>query len=381
MKIRKIPVNRPQITQADKDAVIASLEETFVSGEAPPVKTFEENFSSYLGCAGAVAVSSGTTAIDLAVEMLDLKPGDTCIVPTFTIISTVSNLLRKKVNLILVDSNPDTWSVDVNQLAALVDESTKLIVPVHIYGLPVDMDPITTIAKEYDAFILEDAAEALGVEYKGKKCGSLGDASIFSLYANKLITAGEGGLICSNDLNYLDRVRYFKNLCFNNKERFVHTDLGWNYRFPSLSAALANSQLQRIEQIKKIKQNMAKLYIELLQDHPWLTFMSNEVDYSQNQFWVFPIVLKENCPFTVRELQEKLLERGIETRRFFYPIHLQPLPEKGNISIPFGGQVAEKLWRNGMYLPSGVGLELEEIEIVCKSLWELVGDSKGVTNF
>ena len=381
MNVRKIPVNRPQITQADKNAVIASLEETFISGEAPPVKIFEENFSSYLGCAGAVAVSSGTTAIDLAVEMLDLKPGDTCIVPTFTIISTVSNLLRKKVNLILVDSDPVTWSVDVNQLAALVDESTKLIVPVHIYGLPVDMDPITTIAKENDAFVLEDAAEALGVEYNGKKCGSLGDASIFSLYANKLITAGEGGVICSNNLDYLDKVRYFKNLCFNNRERFVHTDLGWNYRFPSLSAALGNSQLQRIEQIKKIKLNMAALYTELLQGHPWLTFMPKEVEYSQNQFWVFPILLNEECPFTVRDLQEKLLERGIETRRFFYPIHLQPLLKKGSVSIPFGGQVAEKLWRNGMYLPSGVGIEEEEIEIVCKSLWELVGGHKGITNF
>ena len=381
MNVRKIPVNRPQITQADKDAVIASLEETFISGEAPPVKTFEENFSNYLGCAGAVAVSSGTTAIDLAVEVLDLQPGDTCIVPTFTIISTVSNLIRKKVNLVLVDSDPNTWSVDVNQLNSLVDERTKLIVPVHIYGLPVDMDPVIEIAKENDVFILEDAAEALGVEYKGKKCGSIGDASIFSLYANKLITAGEGGVICSNDLDYLDKVRYFKNLCFNKQERFVHRDLGWNYRFPSLSAALANSQLQRIEQIKRIKLSMAALYTELLQEHPWITFMPKEVDYSQNQFWVFPIVLNEICPFTVRELQENLLRRGIETRRFFYPIHLQPLLDKGNISIPFGGQVAEKLWRNGIYLPSGVGIEAEEIEIVCKSLWELVGGPKSVTNF
>jgi perosamine synthetase len=157
--------------------------------------------------------------------------------------------------------------------------------------------------------------------------------------------------------------------------------LGWTYRFPSLSAALANSQLQRIEQLKKIKLNMSIQYTEMLQDHPWLTFMPKEVDYSQNQFWVFPIVLNEDCPFTVRELQEKLLEDGIETRRFFYPIHLQPLLKTGNVSIPFGGQVAEKLWRNGLYLPSGVGIEAEEIEIVCKSLWALARDLKGITNF
>jgi perosamine synthetase len=370
--VRKIPVNRPKITEADIDAVRNSLENTFISGEAPPVKQFEENFSSYIGCAGTVAVSSGTTAIDLAVEMLDLQPGDTCIVPTFTIISTVSNLIRKKVKLILVDSDPVSWSVNVSQLISLVDERTKLIVPVHIYGLSADMDPIIDIASKYDTFVLEDAAEAIGVEYRGKKCGSMGSASIFSLYANKLITAGEGGLICSNDLDYLDKVRYFRNLCFNNRERFVHKHLGWNYRFPSLSAALADSQLKRIEEIKRIKLNIAALYIERLQDHPWITLMAKDIECSKNQYWVFPIVLNRECPFTVKELQEKLLMLGIETRRFFYPIHLQPFIKNEDISIPYGGQVAEDLWRNGIYLPSGVGIEEEEIEIVCKSLWELV---------
>jgi|688.fasta_scaffold213354_2 perosamine synthetase len=381
MIVKRIPVNRPRITQADKDAVMGALDETFISGDSPPIKTFEENFSKYLGCAGSVSVSSGTTALDLAIEMLNLKPGDTCIVPTFTIISTVSNLLRKKVNLILVDSDPITWSIDVTQAVSLVDEKTKLILPVHIYGLSADMDPIVSIAEKNNVFVLEDAAEALGVEYNGTKCGSIGDASVFSLYANKLITSGEGGLICSDNLEYLERVRYFRNLCFDNKERFVHTDLGWNHRFPALSAALANSQLLRIDKLKESKLNIAKRYISLLEGHPWFSLMAQHTDYSQNQFWIFPILLTKNCPYTVKELQSKLTESGIETRRFFYPIHLQPLTNMEHVSIPFGGDVAENLWRNGMYLPSGLGIEEEEIEIVSNTLWGLVQNSKRFQSF
>jgi perosamine synthetase len=322
------------------------------------------------GVSESIAVSTGSAAIDLVVEALEIKPGDHCIVPNFTIISTVANLLRKGAKVHLIDADPETWSIDANATADAIKAKTKLVLPVHIYGLPADMDPILKAARNYNAFVLEDAAEALGVNYKGKPCGSLGDAAVFSFYANKIVTGGEGGAITTNNEELATKLRSLRSLA-HTSERFIHQELGWNSRISGLSAALVKSQLKRLESLVIKKKSIAHRYRTGLNEHPWLTFMPNQVSYSSNAFWVFPILLNSGTPFDAKQFQLKLRENGTETRRFFCPIHLQPLISKFNVELKSDYKISNQLWNRGLYLPSGLGNTVEEIDKVIVLIWRL----------
>ena len=365
-----IPVNRPLIDSTDIDAVTLALTQTYISGETPPVAEMEAALSLATGASESIAVSTGTTAIDLIIEALDIKPGDHCIVPNFTIISSVSNLFRKGATVELIDADPVTWSMDANAAAAAMKPSTKMVLPVHIYGLPVDMDPILSKANQTGSFVLEDSAEALGVMYKGKPCGSIGDAAVFSFYANKIVTGGEGGAITTSDEGLAKKLRSLRNLA-HSKERFVHERLGWNARISGLSAALISSQLKRLDKLILRKHDIANLYLEGLKGHPWLTFMPKEMPYSTNAYWVFPILLNSSSPYNAEALQIKLKSLGVESRRFFCPIHLQPLRADFELVFASNNSVSENLWRFGLYLPSGLGNTRQEIEQVIETLWKI----------
>ena len=367
-----IPVNRPLISGEDISAVTEALKNTWVSGDTPPIVTLENTLKEILGVSDVIAVSSGTTAIDLAVEALDIQPGDECVVPTFTIMSSISNLLRHGAKLTVVDSDPVTWSINADLAAEAVTSKTKLVVPVHIYGLPVDMDPIMKKVAVTQTFVLEDAAEALGVNYNGRHCGAIGDAGIFSFYANKIVTGGEGGAVSTNDAAFAERVRYFRNLCFNPKQRFVHEDLGWNARLSGLPATLISSQLQRLDDLIEKKIAIAKRYLSGLAGHPWLDFHPASTASSENTYWVFGVVLNDDSPFDAEELQIELRALGVDTRRFFCPVHLQPLARKYPIHAFGAMPVAEKLWSRGIYLPSGLGNTTEEFEAVIDAMWRVV---------
>ena len=363
-----IPVNRPLIHSSDIESVTRALSDTFISGETPPVTEMEAALSKATGTSHSIAVSTGTTAIDLVIESLNIKPVDHCVVPNFTIISTVSNLLRKGADVEFIDADPETWSMDASAAATAIRPDTKLVLPVHIYGLPVDMDPIIAAVNGTDAFILEDAAEALGVKYKGNPCGSLGNAAIFSFYANKIVTGGEGGAITTSNENLASNLRSLRNLAFTD-ERFVHENLGWNARISGLSAALINSQLKRLETLIVKKQSIASKYIEGLRGHPWLTFMPEETPHSKNAFWVFPILLNSDSPFNAKSLQIKLKSLGVDTRRFFCPMHLQPVVKNRHTINDMNYPVSSNLWEKGIYLPSGLGNSDEEIGFVIDTLW------------
>jgi perosamine synthetase len=366
-----IPVNRPLISGDDRLAVIDSLTAGEISGQSEPVSNLEKSLGKFLDVKYVSVVSSGTSALDLAIESLKLDPGDECVVPTFTIISTISNLIRKKVKIIFVDADSHTFNMDANKAVEAITSNTKLVIPVHIYGLPVDLDPILDRTSEVGAFVLEDSAEALGLKYKGKYCGSIGNASIFSFYANKIVTGGEGGAIASNDKDFIDKVNYYKNLCFEPKNRFVHNEFGWNARLNGLSASLINSQLSRIEILREMKIHMANEYLEGLKGHPWLGFMPRNLEYSQNMYWVFPILIKNGAPYNASSLQKKLFEQGVETRRFFCPLHLQPALRNYPFISLGGLETSELIWEMGLYLPSGLGNTTDEIHQVIEIIWNL----------
>ena len=366
-----IPVNRPLILNEDITAVVASLSQTYISGDTSVIQSTENAISSAIGVNETILVNSGTTAIDLVIEFLEIQPEDEIVVPTFTIISTVSSILRRGGKLKLVDSDPATWCLDATKTAEMFSERTKAVIPVHIYGLNADMDPIITAAQRHDILILEDAAEAFGSEYKGRKCGSLGDASVFSFYANKVVTGGEGGAICTNNQSLAKFSRSARNLNHQPGLRFVHNSLGYNYRMPSLSASLINSQISRLPELVDAKKNLGRQYLGYLKGHPWLEFAPERNENSENSYWVFGVLLNDECPYNADQLQTLLLELGIETRRFFCPIHLQPIFKKLNPEYSEKFPVAERLWERGIYLPSGLGNTTNEIEQVCKALWDL----------
>lgn len=374
-----IPVSRPRISERNVFDVSHALQNAQISGHSPGVVDLERAFAEHLGVSEAIAVSSGTTAIDLTIEALDIQPGDECIVPAFTIISTVNAIARRGARIQLVDAESNSWCMDVDNIRSVISQYTKLVMPVHIYGLPVDMEPILTLQKSYGYTILEDSAEALGVSYYGKKCGALGDISIFSLYANKLITAGEGGIVATSDVVIADKLRGLRNLNFSKSERFVNYELGYAARLNNLGATLALSQLREIEELLVIKSALAKRYLEGLDGHPWFEFQATSTNYSENKYWVFGIVLKSIAPYSAKAFQALLLSRGIESRRFFCPLHLQPLAHKFDFALdPRGMKNSELLWERGVYLPFGTGILVDEVDEVVRVLWELLTKTKQV---
>jgi perosamine synthetase len=367
-----IPVNRPLIDDADMSAVTRSLKETYVSGEAPSVSEFEGKFAERIGSKHAVAVSSGTTAIDLCINALEINSHSHVVAPTFTIISTVSEALRREATIELIDADPITWSMNATFAAETIDAKTSMVIPVHIYGLPTDMDKILKKATLHGTFVLEDAAEALGVRYNDQYCGSLGNAGVFSFYANKIITTGEGGMICTDDAKLATELRSSRSLSFLPGRRFESSKLGYNARLNGLSAALGNSQLKRLDDLISRKQRIAKLYREGLKDHPWFSFQPSKAMGSENVYWVVGILMNDASPYDAKTLQTKLAQKGVDTRRFFCPIHLQPLFKEHKFIVRGSMEVSENLWENGLYLPAGLGNTDQEIEQVIQILKKLV---------
>ena len=370
-----IPVSRPLVTIEDIKSVTEALQSTWISGETPITSSLEKKLSEIVGVDHTVAVSSGTAALDLAIEALEIKEGDECIVPSFTIISTISQLLRRRAKIFLVDSDPISWSINPQEIEKYLNFKTKLVLPVHIYGLAADVSKIKSICEGRETFILEDAAEALGVIHNGKKCGSIGDASIFSFYSNKIVTGGEGGAFCTNDYNLAEKVRSLKNLNFIPGQRFVSDKLGYNLRLGGLNSALINSQLNRLDESILRKIHLAKRYIRNLDQHPWLSFAPENYNGTMNTFWIFPVLLNENSPLNAHEMQIALENKGVQTRRFFCPMHLQPLSKRYGLVFEGNLPVATHLWKRGIYLPSGLGISEAEIDTVCEKIWEITYES------
>lgn len=366
-----IPVNEPLLTGNEKKYLADCIDSGWISSEGPFVKAFEEKFSREVSRDFGVAVSSGSAALDIAVRALGLGPGDEVILPAFTIISCAAAIVRCGATPVVVDCEPATWNIDVAAIEGRITDRTRAIMAAHIYGHPSDMDPILSAAKKHRLFVIEDAAEAHGQTYKSGACGSFGDISTFSFYANKSITTGEGGMIVTDNPSLFERCRSLRNLCFKTEQRFVHDDIGWNYRMTNLQAALGLAQLERLDEFIRIKKRMGALYLEQLQDCPNLRLPQPETDYSENTYWVFPVVI-ERGPFAAVDVMDKLRERRIGTRPFFYPIHRQPALKKIGLFAGESHPVSERVAEKGFYLPSGLALTEDQIKSVASILKEVL---------
>jgi perosamine synthetase len=249
----------------------------------------------------------------------------------------------------------------------------KAIMVVHIYGLPVDMDPVMEVAGRYGLKIIEDAAEMHGQTYRGCPCGSFGDLSTFSFYPNKHVTTGEGGMVLTDDDRLAERCRSLRNLCFQ-KKRFVHEELGYNFRMTNLQAALGVAQLERLEEFVARKRRMGQRYAELLSRVEGLEFMPAKTDYADNIYWVYGMVLKDEVPFDAEEAMKRLGQKGIGTRPFFWPMHEQPVFRKMGLFAKECHPVTERLARRGFYIPSGLALTDEQMDEVAVAIKELMRD-------
>jgi len=367
-----IPVNTPLLDGNERKYLLECLDTGWISSEGPFIRQFEERFAAAAGRKYGIAVSNGSVALDAAVVALGLKHGDEVILPSFTIISCAAAVVRAGAVPVVVDSDPITWNMNVERLAEAITPRTKAIMVVHIYGLPVDMDPVLALAAKHGLRIIEDAAEMHGQTYRGRPCGSFGDLSTFSFYPNKHITTGEGGMIVTDDELLAEKCRSLRNLCFQANKRFVHDELGWNFRMTNLQAALGVAQLESLPRHIIRKREIGRLYAELLTGLRDVQQPLAETEYAKNIYWVYGLVLGDSHPFDANEMMRRLAEEKIGTRPFFWAMHEQPVFLKQGMFSGVKCPVASRLARRGFYVPSGLGLSNDEIGRVASALRQML---------
>lgn len=363
-----IPVNTPLLNGNEEKYLIECIRTGWISSEGPFISRFENEMADYVSRDFGIAVSNGTAALEIAVRAIGIKEGDEVIMPAFSIISPAQAIVYSGGKPIFVDADPITWCMDVSQIEAKINDRTKAILVVHIYGFPTDMEPVMAMAKKYNLKVIEDAAEMHGQTYNGAICGSFGDISTFSFYPNKHITTGEGGMIVTNDARLAERCKSLRNLCFKPEKRFVHDELGWNYRMTNLQAALGVAQLENIEKHILLKRKIGATYNALLKDIPHIELMPAETSFAKNIYWVYAILLKNSFKYDAVWIMKELGKVGIGTRPFFYPMHLQPVFNNKGWYLNEKYPIAESIAERGFYIPSGLGLQEEQQVFAAKQL-------------
>jgi perosamine synthetase len=363
--IESIPVSDLDFSGNEKKYLAECIDTGWISSEGPFIEKFEKDFCRYVGRAHGIAVSSGSAALDIAVIAAGITTGDEVIMPTFTIISPALSIIKAGAIPVLVDSEPCTYNMDVSAIESKITSKTKAIIIVHIYGLPARIDEILSLAKKYNLKVIEDAAEMHGQTYKGKKCGSFGDISIFSFYANKLITTGEGGMILCDDQTVARHCMKLRNLAFlTNGPRFVHDELGFNYRMTNMQGALGVAQLEKIDASVRKKREIGRYYnkhLSYLEQYGFKLPLPS-TGYAENIYWAFTLIARDEAQ--KKECVELLGKNKIGTRPFFACMHLQPVFRKMNLFLTDKHPHAERMATNGFYIPTGLGLTNEALERV-----------------
>jgi len=364
-----IPVAEPALIGNEKNYVLDCIESTWISSNGLYIERFEQAFAEFCGVNYAISITNGTAALHTALLASGLGTGDEVIVPTLTYISTANAVRFCGATPIFIDCEPGTWNINPKLIEYKITSKTKCIIPVHLFGHPVDMEPICDLARRYDLFVIEDAAEAHGAEYKGQKVGSIGDAAIFSFYGNKIITTGEGGMIVTNDEALALRARQLKGQGQDFSKRYWFPIIGFNYRMTNIQAAIGLAQLENADWHIARRREVASWYKERLSGVESVCIQS-ELPYAKNVYWMNSLVLKPSSRIGRTELIEALASRGIETRPFFFPIHTMPMYSSHNHTDRY--PVAEVVSARGLNIPSSANLTIEEIDYICEWILRLV---------
>lgn len=357
-----IPVCEPTLGGNELKYVTQAVETNWISSAGSFIRDFEARFAAHCGTKYGIACANGTVAMHLAMATLGLEPDDEVIIPTFTMIATANAVTYCGARPVLVDMEPTYWQMDINQVEAKITPRTKAIVPVHIYGHPTDMDALMALAQRHGLMVIEDAAEAHGAEYKGRRTGGLGDAAGFSFYGNKIITTGEGGMVTTDNREIAKLAWNLRDHAFSHERHFWHKFVGFNYRMTNLQAAVGLAQVEQLDKFVAARRQHALEYNCRLHGIPGIS-TPQEAPWAKNVYWMYGITVNEKEYGMNRDaLRRVLAENGVETRTFFIPMHCQPVYWK-----QFKGErypVAEELCQRGFYLPSASSLSIEEIEYV-----------------
>jgi perosamine synthetase len=367
-----IPVCVPLLGGKELEYVQECITTNWISSKGKYVNAFEKQFAAYCGVPHGIATTSGTTALHLALASLGVGPGDEVIIPAFTMMATAFAVAYCGARPVLVDAEPDTWNMDPEQIREKITDRTRVILPVHIYGHPCDMDPILELAERHHLSVVEDAAEAHGALYRGRKAGGIGHAGCFSFYANKIITCGEGGMMVTADDQLAEKARGLKDLAFDPDHRFLHTDIGFNYRMTNIQAAIGLAQLERISEMVERRRSHARHYSRMLRDIPGIQLPVEKL-WARNVYWMYGILVQDEFCMDRDALMDFLTDKGIETRTFFVSMHEQPVFRRMNLFPGERYPVAEAIGRQGLYLPSGSGLSDGEIRFVVEAIREAAG--------
>lgn len=357
-----IPVAEPVLEGNEKKYVMDCLDTGWISGSGRYVDEFEEKFAALCGTSHAVAVANGTVALHVALLALGIGAGDEVIVPDLTYIASANAVTYCGARPVFADVDARTWTLDASDVARKITNATKAVMPVHLYGHPVEMDAIGRLAKEHNLYVVEDAAEAHGASYRGRAVGGLGDVATFSFYGNKIITTGEGGIVVTNDAELAARMRLLKGQGMTPERRFWFPIVGYNYRMTNIQAAIGLAQVERLDWFIERRREVAAWYDEALKDLP--VQGSCEASWAKNVYWLYSIVVEEGIDRD--RLMLELSEEGIETRPFFYPMHVMPpyFQEDGDAKFP----VTTSLAARGINLPSSAKITKQDVEFIAGAL-------------
>ncbi len=360
-----IPISQPSIGEKEIAYVTDAVQSGWVSSLGKYIDMFEERFASYCGTKYAVATSNGTTALHLALVSLGVTADDEVIIPDLTFVATGSAVKYIGAKVVTVDIDEDTLCISPEAIKKAITPNTKAIIPVHLYGHPANMIEINKIAKEYNLFVVEDAAEAHGAEVNGKKVGSLSDAGVFSFYGNKIITSGEGGMITTDDEELYKKMRYLRDHAMSKEKRYWHTEVGFNYRMTNLQAALGVAQFERIDELLAKKKEIFEWYQDGLNDLQGIR-LNHQASWAKNVYWMVCLELDKYTESQRDEFIQKLKAKNIDSRPYFYPV--SDMPMYADVNTP----VTHMVYQRGLNLPSYFDITKEQVEYVCKCIKGIV---------
>lgn len=360
-----IPVYEPDLGPVERAYLLDCIDHGWISGIGEYVERFERAFSGYCGARHGIATCNGTVAIDLALAVLGVGAGDEVIIPNLTFVATANAVRHVGAEPVMVDSEAVTWNIDTSQIEAAITPRTRAIIAVHLYGHPADMQPIMDLARRHCLYVIEDAAEAHGASYRGRRVGALGDIGCFSFYGNKIVTAGEGGMLVTNDDDLAARARLLRGQAMDTQRQYWHTEVGYNFRMTNLQAAIGLGQTERIEQILLRKRAIAMRYSERLRHLPGVV-LPPETEWARNVYWMYSILIDPACGSSRDVVRQALAQRGIETRPFFFPV--SALPPYRTFRTVGACPVSQRLSEQGMNLPSSPRLTDQDIEYVVEAI-------------
>jgi perosamine synthetase len=362
-----IPISQPSITKKEIDYVTDAVKSSWVSSLGKYIDMFEDQFASYCGTNFAVATSNGTTALHLALVSLGINRNDEVIIPDLTFVATGNAVKYIGAKVVTVDVEEDTLCISPAAIMKAITPKTKAIIPVHLNGHPANMEEINKIANEYNLFVVEDAAEAHGAEFKGKKVGGISNAGTFSFYGNKIITSGEGGMITTDDKELYMKMRYLRDHAMSQDKRYWHTEVGFNYRMTNLQAALGVAQFERINEILEKRKEIFHWYSEHLKDITGLR-LNYEASWAKNVYWLVSIEIYGYIELERNHLIQKLKAKKIDSRPYFYPLSDMPMYDDAC------NEITNKVYQRGVFLPSFHDITKQQVDYICNEIKDILKD-------